>query len=376
MHARRWRDFNWYLLAGVLVLVGFGLMLVWSTTVGVQGQSYKMFISHLRFLALGLVGAVALTLFDYHNLRPLVKIGYLGALALLVLVSVVGRVRDGAQSELFGIQPSEPTKLVVIVALAAWWSSREERPRTNPWVTLGGSLVLLGVPLVLILVQPDFGTAMVLGCIWLAMAWSAGMRWWQWALLIVVAVPVMIVGWSVVLKPYQQGRLAAFRMTEADVDTIKDPKVKENVERVFYQIDQSVVAIGHGGVWGQGLNHGTQSQRNFLPVQYTDFIFAVAGEELGFVGAVALLAFECFVLWQAVSIAATARDTFGRLLAAGVIGLLLSHTAENIGMNMKMLPMTGIPLPFISYGGSFFVTTLLCIGLLEGVAIRRRPLVF
>lgn len=377
MYPRRWRDLNIYLLLGVFVLLGFGLMLVWSTTVGKQAQSYAMFINHLVFLGLGMVGLVALMLFDYRNfVKPVALPIYLGMLLLLVLVAVAGRVEEGAQSRIFRFQPSEPAKLLLIIVLAVWWSLRHERPQANSWLTLLGSLLLAGVPLVMVLLQPDFGTAMVMGCIWLAMAWSAGTRAWQLGLLALAALPILFVGWTRILEPYQQGRLVAFTLDEADLHTITDPEVKENVERVYYQVEQSLVAIGHGGLLGQGLNNGIQSQRNFLPVQYTDFIFAVAGEELGFVGAVGLLLFECFVLWQAVSVAVRARDMLGRLLAAGVVGLLLSHTIENVGMNVKLLPMTGIPLPFISYGGSFTVTTLCCIGLLQSVSIRRRGLVF
>lgn len=376
MHARRWRDLNIYLLLGVLVLIGFGLMLVWSTTVGKQAVSFSMFVNHLIFLAVGLVGLVGFTLFDYRNLLPLRKPIYVGMLVLLVLVAIAGNIQEGAQSRIFRFQPSEPAKLGLIIVLAAWWSTRHDRPHANGWITLGGSLLLAGIPLILVLVQPDFGTSMVMACIWLTMAWNAGTRILYLLALVMVALPLLFVGWNKVLEPYQQGRLIAFTLSENEVDTIEDPLVKEHVERVFYHTKQSLVAIGHGGMLGQGLNNGTQSQRNFLPVQYTDFVFAVAGEELGFVGATALLFFECFVLWQAVTIAARARDMFGRLLASGIVGLLLSHTLENVGMNMKLLPLTGIPLPFISFGGSFTITILCCIGLLESIAIRRRHLVF
>ncbi|MBA3946948.1 MAG: rod shape-determining protein RodA [Herpetosiphonaceae bacterium] len=376
MHARRWHDFNVYLALGVVVLLGFGLMLVWSTTVGQQAESYHMFINHLKFLAVGLVGLVALTIFDYHNFRPLAKPIYLFALLLLALVTTLGTVRDGARTELFGFQPSEPAKLMLIIALASWWSARAEQRQANSWVTLGGSLALAGVPLVMVLLQPDLGTAMVMGCIWLAMAWSAGMRWFHLLALVVVAIPVGLFGWQHVLKTYQQARLVAFNYTQEQVDHIPDPESKKYVQSVLYQTGHAVIAIGHGGLWGQGLNNGSQSQRNFLPVNYTDFVFATAGEELGFVGSVALLACECFVLWQGVNVASKARDVQGRLLATGVVGMMLTHIVENVGMNLKMLPMTGIPLPFISFGGSFTITALCCIGLLESVAMRRRNLVF
>jgi rod shape determining protein RodA len=148
--------------------------------------------------------------------------------------------------------------------------------------------------------------------------------------------------------------------------------VYDAVSAVLYNVNQSKVAIGNGGLMGQGWNNGTQSQLNFLPVQYTDFIFAVTGEELGFVGATIMLGFLCFTIWQAVTVATRARETFGRLLAIGIASLMIIHTLENVGMNMGLMPVTGIPLPFVSYGGSFTITMLMAVGLLQSIEIRRQ----
>jgi len=208
------------------------------------------------------------------------------------------------------------------------------------------------------------------------MAWTAGLRWFHMLALAIAAVPILLYGWTDVLEPYQRGRLLAFTMTEAEVATIADPREKQAVEAVFYNVNQSKVAIGNGGLIGTGWNNGTQSQLNFLPVQYTDFIFAVTGEELGFVGATIMLGFLCFVIWQALTVASRARGMFGRLIAVGIAALMMIHTLENVGMNMGLMPVTGIPLPFISYGGSFTVTMLLAVGLLQSIEIRRRSHVF
>jgi rod shape determining protein RodA len=306
--------------------------------------------------------------------RPL----YVLMLALLGVVFLLGIERQGAQSWLGGqvlsFQPSEPAKLLLIVALAAWWSARAEA--RNSWVTLFGSIILAALPLAMVLLQPDFGTAMVMGFVWLAMAWSAGLRWFHILALAVIAVPAFVWGWNHVLHDYQQGRLRAFIMTEEELATITDPQVQEAVSAVFYNVNQSKVAIGNGGIVGQGWLNGTQSQLNFLPVQYTDFIFAVTGEELGFVGATLLLGFLCFVIWQAITIAGRARESFGRLIAIGIAALMMIHTLENVGMNMGLMPVTGIPLPFISYGGSFTVTMLMAVGLLQSIEIRRRSRLF
>ena len=378
MGRHRWRDYNFYLLASVLVLIGFSLMMVYSTTVGKNAVSYAYFHKHLAWIAIGAVGMLGLTLMDYHSLQLLARPLYCLMLILLAVVYAMGIVREGAQSWLGGsmlsFQPSEPAKLLLIIALAAWWSSREETH--NSWVTLFGSLLMAAVPLVLVLLQPDFGTAMVMGGVWIGMAWVAGLRWFHILALILLAAPTMVFGWQYVLRDYQRGRLLAFTMTEADVATIAEPRVKAAVEAVFYSLDQSKIAIGNGGLLGQGWNGGTQSQLNFLPVQYTDFIFAVTGEELGFLGATLMLGFLCFVIWQAITVAARARDPFGRLIAIGIATLMLIHTLENVGMNMGIMPVTGIPLPFISYGGSFTITMMMAVGLLQSIEIRRRSHVF
>jgi rod shape determining protein RodA len=378
MGRHRWRDYNLYLLGSVLILIGFSLLMVYSTTVGKNAVRYTEFYKHLIWLAAGGVGMVALTVFDYHNLQVLARPIYVLMLLLLGVVFALGITREGAQSWLgsqaLSFQPSEPAKLLLILALAAWWSAREERG--NSWVTLIGSLCLVGLPLVMVLLQPDFGTAMVMGFIWLGMAWGAGLRWFHMLALAIIAIPTFIVGWEVVLQPYQQGRLLGFTLDESEVATITDPQVKDAVSAVFYNVTQSKVAIGNGGILGQGWNNGTQSQLNFLPVQYTDFIFAVTGEELGFVGATLMLGFLCFVIWQAINVASHARESFGRLIAVGIASLMMIHVLENVGMNMGLMPVTGIPLPFISYGGSFTVTMLLAVGLLQSIEIRRRSHIF
>ncbi|HEY0601435.1 MAG TPA: FtsW/RodA/SpoVE family cell cycle protein [Herpetosiphonaceae bacterium] len=382
MNTRRWQDFNLYLMISVLVLLGFGAAMVYSTTIGNNygGDVWSLsspFAKHFIWLGIGGGAMLFLTIFDYHNLQIFSRPMYIFMLLLLGYTLAAGRIASGAQSWLLGEssgQPSEPAKLLLIVSLAAWWAQRDEQQ--SSWFTLGGSLMLAGGPLMLVLLQPDLGTAMVIGVIWLAMAWSGGMTWKQLGILALIAVPVLYIGWNYVLEPYQKGRLIAFTMTREEIEHITDPKVYDAVTRVFYNVDASKVAVGNGGLTGQGLLNGIQSQRNFLPVQYTDFIFAVTAEELGFVGATAMLAFLCMVLWQAVTIASRAKDTFGRLIAVGIFAMLLIHTFENVGMNIGIMPVTGIPLPFISYGGSFTVTVLAAVGLLQSISLRHRSLSF
>jgi rod shape determining protein RodA len=386
MYTRRWQDFNVYLFVSVLVLLGFGCVMVYSTTIGnaFAGDLWSLnslFAKHMIWLAIGGVAMVTFTLVDYHNLQLLARPFYVVTLLILGYILLAGTIGGGAQSWLVSDetgqasgQPAELAKLLLVIALAAWWSQREER--SGSWWTLLGSLLMAGPPLLLVLLQPDMGTAMVIGVIWLTMAWGAGITWKQVLALLAIAIPLAYLGWNYVLADYQHARLVAHNMTGAEVAQIRDPEVREAAQAVVYNVGASKVAIGNGGLLGQGFLHGTQSQRNFLPVQYTDFIFAVTAEELGFVGATAMLLFLCLVLWQAITVANRAKDSFGRLIAIGIFGMLLIHTFENVGMNLGLMPVTGIPLPFISYGGSFTITVLAAMGLLLNIDMRRRTLVF
>lgn len=386
MNTRRWQDFNVYLFVSVLVLLGFGCVMVYSTTVGnnFTGSLWNLdtlFARHMIWLAIGGVAMITLMIVDYHNLQLLARPFYVVTLLILAYILAAGKIGGGAQSWLVSDaagqasgQPAELAKLLLVVSLAAWWSQREER--SGSWWSLFGSLLMAGVPLLLVLLQPDLGTAMVIGVIWLTMAWGAGMTWKQLLALVAIAIPLAYIGWNYVLADYQHARLLAHNMTSAEVARIRDPEVREAAQAVVYNVGASKVAIGNGGLLGQGFLYGTQSQRNFLPVQYTDFIFAVTAEELGFVGATAMLLFLCLVLWQAITVANRAKDSFGRLIAIGIFGMLLIHTFENVGMNLGLMPVTGIPLPFISYGGSFTITVLAAMGLLLNIDMRRRTLVF
>ncbi|MBX0327570.1 rod shape-determining protein RodA [Oscillochloris sp. ZM17-4] len=374
METRRWRDYNWPLLLCVAVLLIIGVLALYSATltaVAVNGAPLRtIFPRQIVYIIIGLGVMLLMTIFDYRLLSSLARPIYIGMIGLLAAVLVIGQVSEGAQSWIaFGertFQPSEAGKLVLVVALAAYWGRYEDRRDSWP-VQLGG-LLIASAPMLLVLLQPDLGSAIVYGMIWLVMAWGAGVRWQQLLLLAVLALPAGYVAWELVLDDYQRVRLLTFYYLLVDPS-----KVDFNAG---YNVIQALSAISAGGWVGAGLTHGLFSQGNYVPVQHTDFIFAVVGEELGFLGALVLITFEGLLLWQSLTVAGRSRDLFGRLLALGVFAIIFTHVLINIGMNLSVLPVTGLPLPFISAGGSFMITILAGVGLLQSVALRRKRLAF
>ncbi len=287
---------------------------------------------------------------------------YVLLLAILVVLFIVGQVSGGAQRWLGAgaVQPSELSKILLVIVLAKYLADHEES--LDRIATIATSLGIIGVPMVLIYLQPDLGTALTLSAIWAAMIWMAGLRLRHLFLLIGAGVAVLPLVW-LNLETYMQQRLLLFVNPASDPDS-------------YFNVHQALVSIGSGGWTGKGLTHGTQSQLHFLRVRHTDFIFAVTAEELGFLGAAAMIGLIFFLLWRILRVAERARDTFGRLVAAGVGGLILFQSSINIGMNLGLMPVTGIPLPFVSYGGSSFLTLMLGLGLVESVAMRHKKLEF
>jgi rod shape determining protein RodA len=376
MGTLRWREYNWPLLVCVTVLLLISGLAVYSATltaVTVNGVALRaIYPNHLVNMAVGLGVMAAVTLFNYQLLSSLARPLYLAAVALLLAVLVIGRISEGAQSWIAlgtrTFQPSEVAKLALIVTLAAYWQRFEGR--AGSWAVQLGGLVIAAMPAALVLVQPDLGSAIVIGAIWLIVAWGAGLRVSQLAALALVTLPAAYVAWTseVLLDDYQKRRLLSFYflLTEPARADFNDS----------YNVVQALGAISQGGWFGAGLTRGLFSQGNYVPVQHTDFIFAVIGEEMGFLGGVVLVTFQGLLLWQALTIAGQARDTFGRLMALGVFAMLGCHVLINIGMNMSLLPVTGLPLPFVSHGGSFMITVLAAVGLLQSIALRRHKLVF
>lgn len=352
-------------VVATLALCAYGTLMVWSATYGMTAHS-TMFKRHLLGLALGLIPLAALWAIDYQKLKawagPLVF-----GLALLVIsprIPGLGATAKGATAwlEIAGFrlfQPSEPAKILFIIVFAAVVS--EYRGKIEEARDVAKVLGYLALPLGLILLQPDLGTGMVFVVIAFGMLLVGGMKRRYFAIAIVSG--LVLVGLLLALPgpltQRQKNRLLVF------VDPSRDP------EGAGYNLAQSKIAIGSGGLTGNGLRSGTQSRLNFLPERHTDFIFSVVGEQLGFLGAVLLLGMYLALLSSALSISTSARDLFGALVAAGVLSMWLFQIVENMGMTIGLMPITGIPLPFMSYGSSAMVTNLAGVGMLLSVWSRR-----
>lgn len=356
---------NLPMLGTVALLVAYGSVMVWSATSGMTAGP-AMLRRHLFGVGLGLVPLAIAWAFDYQALKGWT--GPLGvALGLLVIsprIPGLGTNVKGATSwlQVAGhrlFQPSEPAKLLLIVVMAAVvarYKGRIETPKDA--LTVFG---ILGIPLGLILLQPDLGTGLVFVAIAMGMLLVGGMKGRYFIVVAVIAVLLVPLAFRVpgLLKPYQKNRLLVF------VDPTRDP------EGAGYNLAQSKIAIGSGGLSGKGLRSGTQSNLNFIPERHTDFIFSVLGEELGFAGVVVLLGLYLALLVIALEIAASGRDLFGSLIAVGLISMWTFQILVNAGMAVGIMPITGIPLPFMSFGSSFMVTNLAGVGMLLSVWSRR-----
>uniref|UniRef100_A0A7C1IZF8 Peptidoglycan glycosyltransferase RodA n=2 Tax=Bacteria TaxID=2 RepID=A0A7C1IZF8_9THEO len=378
MRARKLlRTLDYTLLSTVLLIILYGLVAISSAThvTNPTGADPFLFMKRQALWALiGLGVAALLTCWRYEGLARYATALYVLNLGLLAAVLFVGHTALGAQRWIklgpFLLQPSEFAKLIIIVALSNFLARREGRLRGLR--ELMPVFFYVGLPLILILKQPDLGTSLVFVAITFGMLYMAGARASLLALLGGTGLAVAV-GWVwahlkfgvwLPLKEYQIARLTVFLNPWQDW------------QGAGYHVIQSQIALGSGGLWGRGLYNGTQNQLNFLPEQHTDFIFSVVGEELGFAGAAVLLLLYFILVFRGIRIAAVAKDTFGRLLATGIVTMILFHILVNVGMTMGIMPVTGIPLPFFSYGGSALLTNLAAVGLLENIYARRQQIIF
>jgi rod shape determining protein RodA len=360
-----WKHVDLLLLVCTAAVSALGALMVLSSTRGTDPDVYDL--SYLRkqvlFIVMGVVGMVLVTLVDYRRLRDFAWLPYVVVLALLgLVVSPLGSERRGTQAWFqigaFQLQPAELAKVAVILAVAALLAASDVPLRAR---RLAGALLLIAVPTALIMLQPDLGTALVFVAITMGMVMIGGARPRHIVVLTAVGV-IGVVGVlnSDVLEDYQRDRLTGFLDSEG-----------EDVRAEAYNGDQSRAAVASGGVSGKGLFEGTQTRLGFVPEQHTDFIFTAVGEELGFVGSatvLGLLALMCVRVWRTALIA---RDRLGTLICVGVLSMLVFQIFQNVGMTMGIMPITGITLPFMSYGGSSVIASWLAVGLVLNVHMRR-----
>jgi rod shape determining protein RodA len=346
-------------LVAVAVLLGAASAVVFLV-IRLPAERRQALLPYL--VQVGLAGVYLLDCLTLRITDTLRNLFYLLLLGALGLVAVLGQVAGGAQSWLAAgaVQPSEPAKLLIIMVLAKLLADQEEGQQTLG--TVVRSLGIIALPALLVYLQPDLGTAMVFVAIWVGILWMARIRLRYLLVLAglgLAALPLLWFG----MEDYMRNRLLLFVNPAGDPDS-------------YFNVHQALVSIGSGGWTGKGLTHGTQSQLHFLRVRHTDFIFAVTVEELGFLGAAAMMVLLGLLLWRMLRVAGRSRDGFGRLLAAGVAAMIFFQAVVNIGMNVGLLPVTGLPLPFVSYGGSFLLTSMLGAGLVESVAMRHKKLEF
>jgi len=364
LDSRLRKHLDFPLLALTLGVAVLGIVTIYSVTRDHPGRFYA---KQTVWLVLGLACIAGAASLDYSRLARLARPLYAANLAMLLAVFRLAEETKGSQRWIdlgpLQFQPSEFAKLTMILCLAAWLVPRQEKISEFP--TLLGSFAYMAVPMLLIFKQPDLGTSLVLAAIWFGMAYMAGARARHLAVFLAAGVMLFAGMWHFnVLKSYQKNRLAAFVSPEAD------PR------GVGYQVLQSRIAVGSGQVWGKGFGRGSQSHGRFIPENHTDFIFTVVGEEGGFVLSASLIALYAGILARGARTIALAEDAFGRLMASGIVSMYAFHIIVNLGMTLGIMPVTGVPLPLFSYGGSNLLLNLTAIGLLLGIGMRRHRLTF
>lgn len=355
---RSLRDWDWFMIFLSLALSGIGILQIYSATLDTKWRD--AWWKQIVWVSLGLIALWIISNIDYHSLLGQVPLLYFGTIALLLLTFVIGKTVFGSRRWItvagFNFQTSEFAKLVIILLVARYLAElKTERLETRDLLRL---LVVVGLPLGLVLLQPDLGTSLTYVPVLAGGIFLAGLRWQHAAATLVILAVLLPAGWFA-LHDYQKARILTF------MNPARDPK------GAGYQVIQSRIAVGAGGMWGEGVTRGTQTQLRFLPVPHTDFIFSAFAEEHGFVGVIFALGLYFLLLMQIIQNAQTAPDRAGTYICMGVAALLLFHVLVNVGMVVGRMPVTGIPLPLMSSGGSNTLSMFFMLGLVNNVQLRR-----
>jgi len=357
-------DKTLFIAAIALILVG--LIIIFSTSYSSTGTDFFNFKKQLVFSGIGIALMLVASFFDYRALKNYTGILYVFACFILVAVLYSGSLIRGTSSwfsfGFFNFQPAEFVKIIAIIILAKYLSQPANLSGDLKKIIVSG--IYLSLPVLLIIFQPDFGSALVIIFVWFAMLFITGINKKYLALILILGLLFSALSWSYFLKDYQKDRIITF------VNPQSDPR------GAGYNVIQSIIAVGSGEIWGKGLGRGSQSQLNFLPEKHTDFIFAVVAEEMGFIGILLVLGFFGIIFYRFFYIIKESQDNFGKLLVLGTAFMLMFHIVVNAGMNMGIMPVTGIPLPFVSYGGSSLISMLIMLGLTQSVYIKGRSYKF
>lgn len=352
--------FDWILILVTLLLLGVSLIALYSISTAGESGSANVFSRQLLFALVGLAVMTIFIFVDYHYLGSYSTAIYFLTLFILVLVIILGSTIRGTAGWIglgsFHIQPVEIAKLALIIFLASFISKK--KTELGGVVRLVASFVLTGIMIFLVAKQPDFGSAMVLIGIWLGMMLFSGINKKHFIVLVLIGAVVSTAGWFF-LADFQKNRI--LNLVNPEVD----PRGSG------YNALQSLIAVGSGGITGLGIGHGSQSQLNFLPEKHTDFIFAVITEELGLIGSILILILYAALFYRIKKIAVASPDNFGYLLSAGVMVMFFMQVVINIGMNIKLMPITGLPLPFLSYGGSSLITSFIALGIILNINMKK-----
>jgi len=355
------RRLDWSLLAATILLAAFGLAALYSVTINVDQPDYGRLIRQAAFALFGIVCLVLLAASDYRIFKTYSWVLYGFGVVLLIVLYIFSEPIRGTRGWLvfFGqtFQPVEIVRIILVIALSRLLADRIGR--WQPLKTIFLSAALAAIYVALVLIQPEFGYAVIMLMVWLGLLLFTRLPRWQIVLIILGIILIGIFSWFLILRDYQKDRILTF------------VGVNQDQQGARYNVTQSVVAIGSGRWFGRGLGLGPQSQLNFLPEQSTDFIFAVIAEELGYLGSMLVLGTFALLFYRIYRAIRLSRDVFTTLLLTGFLYLLFIQMFINIGMNLGLLPVTGVPLPFVSYGGSALVSNLIIIGIIESIIIRQ-----
>jgi len=351
-------SFDWIWFLSVLILGAAGVTAIWSTT---EGTTLSYYLGRqLIYLSLAMMILLVMLYFDYHIYTDYIVFAYFAGIAVLILVLVMGHTVHANKSWLrmgiFNFQPSELMKMLTIVALAKYYSESERDSLEVSELLTGGLIVL--APMVLVILQGDLGTAAAFVPIYAGLSFVGGLKRKHVLVVLVAGALLLPAGWMM-LKDYQRGR----------IQTVLNPS--SDPRGLGYQPQQSKIAIGSGRFFGKGWKQGTQGQLGFLPARHTDFVFAVLSEERGFLGSISLLGLYLLIVLRLLRAAKEAKDKIGALVIVGALSLFLFHVLINIGMNLGLLPIAGIPLPFISAGGSSLISFFAIMALCMNINMRR-----